>query len=134
MELVKRMQRRFLKIKSCLFSDISRVHFDAECEIIVASDTSNHGIGTVILYIFEDETTKPIAHASRNLLPVEIIYSQIDKESDHNQRCKKKFHKYIFGRKFTLQTDHRPLLTIFGFKKGIPTHTTNRLQLWGIIL
>ena len=33
-----------------------------------------------------------------------------------------------------MQTDHRPLLSIYGSKKGIPTHTANRLQRWGTIL
>ena len=33
-----------------------------------------------------------------------------------------------------LQTDHKPLLTIFGSKKGLPSHTANRLQKWGTIL
>lgn len=40
----------------------------------------------------------------------------------------------IYGRKFTLLTDHKPLLTIFGSKKGIPTHTANRLQRWALVL
>ena len=30
--------------------------------------------------------------------------------------------------------DHKPLLFIFGSKKGIPTHTANRLQKFSIIL
>lgn len=46
----------------------------------------------------------------------------------------KKFHKYLWGRRFTIYTDHRPLLTIFGSNKGIPVHTANRLQRWAIIL
>ena len=29
--------------------------------------------------------------------------------------------------------DHLPLLTIFGSKKGIPTHTANRLQRWAMM-
>lgn len=45
-----------------------------------------------------------------------------------------KFHKYVFGRRFTLYTDHRPLLFIFGSKKGVPTHVANRIQRWAIIL
>jgi transposase InsO family protein len=45
-----------------------------------------------------------------------------------------KLHKYIFGRRFTLITDHRPLLSIFGSKKGIPAHVANRIQRWAITL
>ena len=46
----------------------------------------------------------------------------------------KNFIDFIYGRIFTLQTDYKPLLIIFGSKKGIPTHTANRLQRWSIIL
>ncbi|CAH8569735.1 unnamed protein product [Schistosoma turkestanicum] len=40
----------------------------------------------------------------------------------------------IYGRPFTLLTDHKPLLSIFGAKSGIPVHTANRLQRWTIML
>lgn len=41
----------------------------------------------------------------------------------------------IFGRHLILQTDHKPLLGIFGSKKGIPVHTAaNRLQRWALTL
>lgn len=40
----------------------------------------------------------------------------------------------ILGRRFKLQTDHQPLLKIFGSKKGIPIHTANRLQRWALTL
>ncbi|GAA55633.1 hypothetical protein CLF_108552 [Clonorchis sinensis] len=46
----------------------------------------------------------------------------------------KKFHKMLYDRHFTLVTDHKPLLAVFGSKKGIPVYTANRLQRWGIIL
>lgn len=39
-------------------------------------------------------------------------------------------HFMLHGHKFILSTDHRPLLSIFGAKKGIPVHTANRLQRW----
>lgn len=40
----------------------------------------------------------------------------------------------IFERKFTLQTDHKPLTMIFGKKKGVPVYTANRLQRWAFQL
>ena len=46
----------------------------------------------------------------------------------------KKFLQYLYARKFTLQTDRKPLLTIFGPKKGIPVFAANRLQPWRHIL
>ena len=39
----------------------------------------------------------------------------------------KKFHQYHYGHKFTLITDHKPLLAILGPKKGIPPLAAARL-------
>ncbi len=46
----------------------------------------------------------------------------------------KKFHTYLFGRKFMLVTDHKPLLTILGQHSPVPTLAAARLQRWAIIL
>ena len=40
----------------------------------------------------------------------------------------KKFHLYLFGRHFTLVTDHELLTWIFNPRKGIPAITVARLQ------
>ncbi|KFD64357.1 hypothetical protein M514_23381 [Trichuris suis] len=40
----------------------------------------------------------------------------------------------VHGRRFTLLTDHQPLLAVFGTKKGIPLYTANRLQSWATTL
>ena len=68
------------------------------------------------------------------LLPVKRNYSQIEKEGLAIMYAVKKFHRFIHGRTFVLQTDHKPLLSIFGSKKGVPTHSANRLQRWSVIL
>ena len=46
----------------------------------------------------------------------------------------KKFYNYVYGRTFTLQTDHKPLLSIFNPHKEIPAMTAARLQRYAIFL
>ena len=81
-----------------------------------------------------DGTKKPIAHAPKILLPAEKHYSQIEKEALGILFAVTKSHRYLHGKFFTLQTDHKPLITLFGSKKGLPIYTANRLLRWGTIL
>lgn len=61
-------------------------------------------------------------------------YAQIEKEGVALVFGIKKFHKYIYGRRFTLVTDNKPLMAILGSKKGLPTLAAARLQRWAILL
>ena len=81
-----------------------------------------------------DGTKKSVAHASITLLPVEKHNSQIEKEALGIIFAVTKFHRCLHGRFFTLQTDHKSLITIFGSKKGLPIYTANRQLRWGTIL
>lgn len=127
-------QHSFNQLKRALSSELLLTHYNPNLEIIVSSDASNKGIGACIQHRMTDNTIRPIAYASRSYQPAEKNYSQIEKEALSIIFAVKKFHKFIFGRKFTLQTDHKPLLSIFGNKKGIPVYTASRLQRWAIIL
>ena len=84
-------------------------------EIYVACDANNIGLGAV--HKIKDGRLKAVHHVSRTLLPAERNYSQIEKEGLGLIFAVKKFHSCIHGRGFILQTDHRPLLSIFGPKK-----------------
>ena len=67
-----------------------------------------------------DETERPVAFASRTLSPAECNYAQGEKEALSLIFGIRKFHQYLYGHTFTLVTDHKPLTTILGSKKGIP--------------
>ena len=72
-------QTAFEKIKTTLTSELFLTHFDPKLNIIVASDANSYGIGACILHLMTDGSKKPIAYASRALLPAEKAYSQIEK-------------------------------------------------------
>lgn len=127
-------QRSFDEFKKILQSDLLLTHYNPALELIVAGDASNSGIGACILHRFQDGSVKAIYHASRTLNSAERNYSQIEKEGLALIYAVTKFHRMVYGRHFVLQTDHKPLLSIFGSKKGIPVYTANRLQRWALTL
>lgn len=127
-------QKSFDDFKRILSSDLLLMHYNPNMPIHVAADASSHGIGAVIYHTFPDNSMKAVHHISRSLTQAEKNYSQIEKEGLALIFAVQRFHKMLFGRKFTLHTDHKPLLSIFGSKKGIPVYTANRLQRWALIL
>ncbi len=46
----------------------------------------------------------------------------------------KKFHNFIYGRHFTIQSDHQLLSYLFDEQKGIPQHAPAFIQRWSLIL
>ena len=127
-------QRSFEKVKEALTSTDVLAHYNPDLPLGLACDASAVGIGAVIYHKYQDGTERPIAYASKTLSKAEQNYSQIEREAPSIIFGVKKFHQYLYGRKFSLLTDHKPLLTIFSPKKGIPTMAASRLQRWAIIL
>ena len=88
----------------------------------------------MILHILPDGSEHPIAYASRTLSQAERNYAQLEKEALSLIFGIKRFHIYLYGRSFTLVTDHKPLLSMLGPKQGIPELAAARLQRWVLIL
>ena len=124
----------FQKLKAALASSEVLAHYDPELPVKLDCDASAYGVGAVLSHTFPDGSERPIAYASRTLSAPERNYAQIEKEGLSLIWGVKKFHKYLYGRLFTLVTDHKPLLAILGSKKGLPTLAAARLQRWAIFL
>ena len=83
---------------------------------------------------FEDNSERPIAYASRTLSPAEQKYAQLDKEALSIVFGVKRFNKYLYGRKFTILSDHKPLQYLLGETRGIPPMASARIQRWALML
>lgn len=123
----------FIRIKQEIGSERVLAKFDPKLPLILATDASPVGISAVLSHIIEGEE-RPIAFASRALTKSEKNYSQLDKEATAIYWAFHKFYIYIYGRKFTLITDNKPLFHIFGAKQKLPNITASRLIRYAMFL
>ena len=110
-------------------------HYDPELPIVLAADASAYEVGAVISHKLPDGSERPVAFALRTLSASEKNYAQVEKEALSLIFGVRKFHQYLYGRKFTVVTDHKPLTYIFWPKQGsIPQLAAARMQRWALLL
>jgi len=129
----KKCEEAFEKAKQMLLEAPMLIHYNPNQPLFLAVDASPYGLGAVILHRHTGKL-RPIAYASRTLNDHEKNYGQIDKEAAAIMFGVQRFKSYLYGRHFTIMSDHKPLEFIFGKKKGIPTLAAQRLQRWAITL
>ena len=127
-------QSAFLKAKDMLTGSKVLAHYNPNLPIRLAADASAYGLGAVLSHVLPTGEERPVAFASRTLSSSEKNYAQLEKEALALVFGVKRFHQYLYGRQFTLLTDHRPLTTILGPKRGIPPIAAARLQRWAVQL
>lgn len=102
----------FNKLKTLLMSDAILQRPDFEKEFKLTTDASNYALGAVL-----SQDKGPIAFISRTLNAHEINYSTIEKELLAILWAVKQFRHYLYGRKFQLRTDHKPLIWLSNLKE-----------------
>ena len=115
----KQENNAFTKLKSLLSADTVLAHFDAFVPIGIACDASNVGIGATLFHRYPDGSERPIANVSKTLSKSQRNYSQIQKEALAIIFALKKIYLFLFGKKFILVTDDKPLIAMYGPHKGI---------------
>ncbi|XP_048249134.1 uncharacterized protein K02A2.6-like [Haliotis rufescens] len=127
-------KKAFNMVKGHLSSCDLLTHYDPHKKLVLGCDASPYGVGAVLSHQSDDGEEKPIAFASRSLSQAEKNYSQLDREALAIIFGTKKFHQYIYGRSFTLLSDHKPLESIFSRDKDISQMASSRIQRWALTL
>lgn len=91
------------------------------------TDASAFSLGCVLAQLDENENERPVAYASRTLNRHEVNQSTIHKELLGVYWGIKYFHTILYGRPFTVITDHRPLVSLF--KQRDPSSKLTRIRM-----
>ena len=131
-EWTKTHQSAYNQLTSALSSaKCMAKHFSKHKDTFITVDASPVILSTILSqktkgrdHVHDD---KVIAYASRALTDTEMRYSQTEKEALAIVWGVEHFHLYVYGHKFVLVTDHKPLETISGSRNS---KTSARIERW----
>ena len=101
-------KQAFQRAKECLMADPVMAHYDINLPVVLECDASAKGIGAVLYHVYPDNSRRPVVYVSRALSSAEPHYSQSEREALAIVFAVHRLHQYIYGRRFTLRTDHKP--------------------------
>ena len=113
-------QKAFEDVKALICDDMSLSYFDVNTPAVIQVDSSQLGLGAALI-----QNGKPIAFASKALTDTETRYANIERELLAVVFGCERFHTYVFGKPFTVESDHKPLEEI---QKKSLANTPPRLQ------
>ncbi|XP_061135154.1 polyadenylate-binding protein-interacting protein 1 isoform X4 [Syngnathus typhle] len=106
-------QNAFDQLKNELASTPVLTLYDPNKDLKMSADASSYGLGAV-LFQKESEEWRPVAYASRSLTETEQRYAQVEKEALGLTWGCERFKDFLIGRHFSLETDHKPLVSLLG--------------------
>ena len=97
----------FQQVKEAVISDTTLRDFDPSLPVTIQVNASQVGLGAALL-----QNGKPMAFASKTLTETECWYANIEREMLAAIFGAERFQMYVYGRSFTIESDHKPLEAI----------------------
>ena len=98
--------------KEILIESPTLRYYDPKLPTKTSVDASKFGLRAVLLQK-HDDIWAPVAYAGRSLSKSEQNYAQIEKEALAILFGCERFHVYLYGKSFIVESDHKPLQPIF---------------------
>ena len=126
-------QKALDTLKERLTCDTIMAYYDPTSETKLVVDASPVGLGAILVQHVKgrEEMPRIVSYASRSLTPVEARYSQIEREGLAVVWACEKYHLYVYGKPFTVVTDHKPLEPLYNDPRSKPPA---RIEQWALKL
>lgn len=102
------MQKELDTIKNDIAHAVKPIHYDPNKPAVIETDACLKGLGAVLI-----QDGKPVRFLSKAPTPADANYSNIERELLAVPFACKKLHRYRFGQKITVHTNHKPLQSPF---------------------
>ena len=133
-QLTKERAQAFKAIKDAVVYAALLVHLDERKPLVLAVGASPYGVGATLMHVFADGSQRPIAFASKTLSKAQRNYSQLDCKALSIVFGLDKFRIYLYGRNFTILSNHKPLEHILCPRAPTPNLAAQQPQRWAILL
>ena len=98
----------FQEIKREFSREIELPYFNPKVETTLQTDASKKGLGAVLI-----QNGSPVYFASRALSTTEQNYQNLERETLGTIWGMERFHYFLYGKSFKLETDQKPLASIY---------------------
>ena len=120
----------FAELKTALTQAPILVLPDPRQPFVLMTDASNYQIGAVVMQRLPGDTTlHPVLYMSKTLDKAQVNYATIEKECLALVWAVQENRRYLYGQRFVVITDHRPLQWLM-----TKAELTPKLMRWALIL
>ena len=107
-QLTEAVHVAFSRTKEEISKNVTLPYLNPNSSMTLQTDASKKGLGAVLL-----QNSKPVMFAPRALTGSERNYQNLERQCLATIWGMEKFHYFLYGKEFTLETDQKPLVSIY---------------------